>query len=296
MPLLGELAALTTAIFWAAGSLMFAFAGRRVGSLALNLTRITLALFALSTILLVTRGLAWAPEADAGNLTILAVSGLIGLTLGDWAYFSSLVFVGPRLATLLMTFSPPFAALLAIPFLGETLRPVAWFAMALILSGVIWVVLERSQTPIPRGNRIRGVTFGVLGALGQGLGLVLSKVGMGTVVDPLPATAIRMAAATAGVWALGLATGRVRRLPVLARDPMARLATVGATFLGPVFGVWLSLVAVRLTKTGIAATLMATTPIVVLPLLIFVQKEKVSRRAALGAAVAVAGVGMLFLR
>jgi drug/metabolite transporter (DMT)-like permease len=83
---------------------------------------------------------------------------------------------------------------------------------------------------------------------------------------------------------------------VLLRDPTARWATLGATFLGPVFGVWLSLVAVRLTKTGIAATLMATTPVLVLPLLIFLQKEKVSRRAAAGALVAVAGVGVLFLR
>ncbi len=296
MPLLGELAALTTAAFWAAGSILFTLAGRRTGSFALNLARITLALLALSLILLITRGLAWAPEAGSRNVVILAVSGLIGLTLGDWAYFGSLVFVGPRLATLLMTLAPPFAALLAIPLLGEALRPAAWLAMALILGGVFWVVLERSPTPIPRGYRVRGVTFGVLGALGQGLGLVLSKVGMSTVVDPLPATAIRMAAATGGVWALALATGKVRSLPVLLRDPTARWATLGATFLGPVFGVWLSLVAVRLTKTGIAATLMATTPILVLPLLIFMQKEKVSRRAAAGALVAVAGVGMLFLR
>jgi len=296
MPLLGELAALTTAIFWAAGSLLFTFAGRRAGSFALNLARITLALVALSLILLATRGLAWAPEAHTRNVLVLALSGLIGLTLGDWAYFGSLVFVGPRLATLLMTFAPPFAALLAIPLLGETLRPTGWAAMVLILGGVIWVVLERSPTSIPRGYRIRGVLFGILAALGQGLGLVLSKVGMGSAVDPLPATAIRMAAATAGVWILGIATGKARRLPILVRDPMARLATIGATFLGPVFGVWLSLVAVRLTKTGIAATLMATTPIVVLPLLILVQKEKVSRRAALGAVAAVAGVGMLFLR
>ncbi len=296
MPLLGELAALTTATLWAAGSILFTIAGRRAGSFALNLARITLALLALSLILLATRGLAWAPGAGSRSVVILAVSGLIGLTLGDWALFEALVFVGPRLATLLMTLAPPFAALLAIPLLGETLRPVAWLAMALIMTGVTWVVLERSPTPIPRGYRVRGVAFGVLGALGQGLGLVLSKVGMGTVVDPLPATAIRMAAATAGVWTLALVTGRFRSLPVLLRDPTARWATLGATFVGPVFGVWLSLVAVRLTKTGIAATLMATTPVLVLPLLIFLQKEKVSRRAAAGALVAVAGVGVLFLR
>ncbi len=296
MPLLGELAALTTATFWAAASLLFTAAGRRVGAFSLNQARITLALVALSTILFLTRGLDWAPGADSRHVTILAVSGLIGLTLGDWAYFGALVYVGPRLATLLMTLAPPFAALFAIPLLGETLSAVAWVAMTLILAGVSWVVLERSRTPIPRGYRVRGVVYGTLGSLGQGLGLVLSKVGMGEVVDPLPATAIRMAAATVGVWVLAVASGRVRALPGLVRDPVARWTTVGATFLGPVFGVWLSLVAVRLTKTGIAATLMATTPIVVLPLLVLVHREKVSRRAVVGAVVAVAGVAVLFLR
>ncbi len=296
MPYLGELAALTTAAFWAAGSLLFAAAARRAGGLALNQARITLALIALSLILLVTRGTAWAPAATGRDVAVLAVSGLIGLTLGDWAYFGALVDIGPRLSTLFMTLAPPFAALLAVPLLHETLRPEALLAMALILGGVAWVVLERSPATTARGHRIRGAVLGSAAALAQALGLVLSKVGMANAVDPLPATAIRMAAATAGIWVLGTATGRNRKLGVIIRNPVARYATLGATFLGPVFGVWLSLVSVRLTKAGIAATLMALTPVLVLPLVIGIHKERVSRRAALGALAAVAGVALLFLR
>lgn len=294
--LLGELAALATAGLWAVASLLFTAAARRRGSFALNVVRLSGALLILSAVLFATRGLSWAPGAGAQQLGILAVSGWVGLTLGDWAYFGAFVAVGPRLTTLLMTLAPPFTTLIAWLWLGEVLPPLAFVGMAVTLVGVAWVVAERGATPIPRGARIRGVLLASLGSLGQALGLVLSKMGMGETVDPLPATAIRMAAAVAGVWVLAVATGRAGDAGRLLRDPRARYAAAGATIVGPVLGVWLSLVAVRLTETGIAATLMATTPVLILPLVRVVYGERITRRAVGGALVAVAGVSLLFLR
>jgi drug/metabolite transporter (DMT)-like permease len=169
--------------------------------------------------------------------------------------------------------------------------------MSLTLAGVIWVVRERQPaSTIPRGHRIRGILGGVLGASGQALGLVLSKLGMAEVIDPLPATAVRMGAATIGVWILAYTTGRRAGLGVLIRHPEARLATLAATLVGPVIGVWLSLVAVRHTHAGIAATLMALTPILVVPMVILIHRERVSPRAGIGALISVAGVALLFLR
>lgn len=296
MPFLGELAALTTATCWAAGSMLFTHAARRVGAFTLNHARITLALVVLSIILLITRGTHWADGADTRHMGLLVLSGIIGLTLGDWAYFRAFVDLGPRLTTLLITLAPPFTAILAIPLLGETLGPKALLGMAVTLTGVIWVIRERQPAGLEHGHLVRGVFLGSLGALGQALGLVLSKMGMGSVIDPLPATAIRMAAATVGVWTLSLLTGRIHDLPRLARDAGARWAMVGATFLGPVTGVWLSLVAVRLTKAGVAATLMSLVPILVIPMVMVAYRERVSLRAAIGAAISVAGVAILFLR
>jgi drug/metabolite transporter (DMT)-like permease len=230
------------------------------------------------------------------NVIVLAVSGLIGLTLGDWAYFGAFVYVGPRLTTLLMTLAPPMTALLGIPLLHESIGLVEAAGMSVTLVGVIWVVLEQTPAPLPPGHRIRGVALGVLGSLGQALGLVLSKIGMGLVVDPLPATAMRMAAATVGIWVVAALTGRTGNMRRLLADPVARNTTLGATLLGPVLGVWMSLVAVRFTEAGIAATLMATTPILVLPLVRLAYGERVSWRALGGAMVSVAGVAILFLR
>jgi drug/metabolite transporter (DMT)-like permease len=296
MLFLGELAALTTATCWASASILFTAAARRVGALTLNQARITGALLILGLLLLLTRGLQWAPQAEWTNVMILAVSGFIGLTLGDWAYFGAFVYVGPRLTTLLMTLAPPMTVLLGLPLLQESIGLVGVAGMSLTLAGVIWVVLEQTPAPLPPGHRIRGVVLGVLGSLGQALGLVLSKIGMGSVVDPLPATAIRMAAATVGIWAVVGLRGRTGNMKLLLQDPVARSTTAGATLLGPVIGVWMSLVAVRLTEAGIAATLMATTPILILPLVRLVYREQVSWRALGGAVVSVIGVAILFLR
>ena len=293
--MLGEAAALGTAFCWSFATLLFTRAARRVGAFTLNLTRITLALVILTVLILVTRGFEWAPEAQARNLVLLALSGIVGLTLGDWAYFGAFVSIGPRMTTLFMTLAPPFSAAIAVPLLRERLGGTALLGMALTLLGVIFVVLDRRNAVIPRGHRIRGATLAVLGSLGQAVGLNLSKLGMGSVVDPLPATAIRMAAGTAGIWIVAFAFRRALGVPRLVRDRNACLWTLGATIFGPVLGISLSLVAVRHTETGIAATLMATTPILVLPLLVFLEKEQVSARAIVGTVIAVAGVALLFL-
>jgi drug/metabolite transporter (DMT)-like permease len=295
MQFVGEIAALGAATLWAFGSMLFALTAKRSGAFALNLVRITLALFFLTLLLTLTRGPGWFLEASRGDALILALSGVVGLTLGDWGYFGALARLGPRLGALLMTLAPPTTAILAVPLLGESLGVLSIVGMIVTLGGVAWVVVERPADPAPRGHRIVGVIFGCIGSFGQGFGLVLSKMGMEQGVDPLAATGIRMAAATVSIWILALASGWMGKVARLLRDRISRWASLGASFLGPVFGVWLSLIAVNNAKAGVAATLLSTTPVVILPLVILFYRERVSYRAALGAAVAVAGVALLFI-
>lgn len=275
---------------------MFAEAGRRAGAFAVNQFRITLALVFLAVLLTVTGRLTTLSHLPLSGVGWLAVSGLIGLAIGDLAYFASMVRVGPRLSSAFGALSPPVTALIAFPLLGERLSFLAFAGMALTLFGVVWLIFERPAAPVPRGHRIQGALLGVLGAACQAVGFVLAKQGMQDTIEPLTANAVRMAAATVGIWAVALFTSQLHLPARIFRDRTARLCALGATIVGPVLGVWLSLVAARLTKTGIAATLMSTTPILILPLVMIVHKEKVTARAAFGAVLAVAGVAMIFLR
>ena len=295
MPFVGEAAAVTTALLWAGGSLLFTGAGRRIGTFPLNLARINLAFLVLAVLVLAS-GTPWREVLTPGRAGLLALSGILGLVLGDWALFTAYVRIGPRIASLLMSLSPPLAALVAVPLLGERLGAVAFLGMALTVAGIMWVVLERSPTPVPRGHRMLGVSLAFLGASGQAVGLVLSKVGMDGEVPPLTATAVRMGAAAVGVWVLGGLTGRLHQTKRLLHDPVARRFVLGATVVGPVLGVWLSLVAVRYTEAGVAATLMAPVPVFILPFVRIFHGERISPRAVIGAVVAVTGVAVLLLR
>jgi len=296
IPFLGELAALGTAVCWTATSLAFQSAGRRVGSLAVNLIRLTLALVLLSAWGLVVHGRALPTDAGPHQWLWLSVSGLVGFTLGDLCLFRALVVIGARLSMLLQALVPPMTALLGWLVLGESLTGEDLLAMTLTVAGVAWVVAERAPDSVGAARRVSptGVLLAAGGAAGQAIGLVLSKHGMQG-YDPFAATQIRVIAGTAGFVVLFQAIRWWPHLPPALRDRRAMIAmTIGAVF-GPFLGVSLSLFAVRHALAGVAATIMALVPVLILVPTVLVYRERVSARAVIGSAIAVGGSALLFL-
>jgi len=296
---LGELAALTTAVFWAVSSLAFTRAGRRIGALALNLIRLMMALGFSMLLALVLRGTPLPLDASAAQWGWLSLSGLVGFVFGDLCLFQAFVLLGPRLALLLMATAPPMTALLGWCILGETLSLTAIAGMSLTLAGIAWVLLARpaEATPIgqePRPSALRrGIWLGLGGALGQAGGLVLSKLGMGD-YDAFAATQLRILAGLAGFAAIYTVIGFWPRFRAACRDRVAlRQAAFGA-LLGPFLGVSLSLIAVQRTNTGVAASIMATTPLLVIPLSAWIDHEKIRWPDLAGAVLAIVGVALLF--
>jgi len=140
------------------------------------------------------------------------------------------------------------------------------------------------------------VAFTVLAALGQSAGLILAKAALNTGMSSLYATLWRMIAAL-GTAALFAALFRFARPRAGAHwKGGAALALLGGAVFGPFLGVWLSQVAIKYTATGIASTILSTTPIFLIPVAAIIEHEKTTWRAVLGAVVAVAGVALLFLR
>jgi drug/metabolite transporter (DMT)-like permease len=297
---LGELAALGTAVCWTVTALAFESAGRRVGSLAVNLLRLALAAGIYSLFSLARRGL-WLPsDASAHAWLWLSLSGLVGFTLGDLCLFRALVVLGARLSMLIMALVPPLTALLGFLVMDEGLTWLDGLGMLLTLGGVSWVVLERRPAAEPGApaHTPRARAFGLLlafgGAVGQAVGLVLSKHGMGD-YDAFAASHIRVLAGLVGFGLLFTGIGWWRRLGPALHDgrAMAQLG-LGAVF-GPFLGVSLSLLAVQHTQAGVAATLMALVPVLVIPAAWLLRREAVTWRALGGACLAVAGSALLFL-
>jgi drug/metabolite transporter (DMT)-like permease len=318
IPFVGETAALGTAVCWSFCSLAFAFAGRRIGAMAVNQLRLPMAVILLSATHILLFGHLW-PHAATGRQTFwLVLSGVVGLSVGDLFLFHCFVVIGPRLGHILLTTWPVFAAILAWPVLGETLGGWTIFGVALTVCGVATVLSDRSghgawqPPPGTAPGKVVGVVCGLIGAAGQATGLVMAKLGMkaaagaeavgagaeshiADALDPLSATLLRMIAGMVGIWVIATLRGNTPNSLRATKDGRAMLYLFIGASLGPFIGVWLSLISAAYTKLGIGATLMATPPILMLPLARVAYGDRAGIMAVVGTFVAVIGVACLFL-
>jgi len=294
-PHAGELAALATACCWTTSALAFEAAGRRVGSLALNLIRLVPALVLLSLYSWLVRGVAFPVDASAHAWLWLSLSGLVGFTVGDLCLFRAFVRVGARVSMLLMATVPLLTTVLGLLIMGELLSVRQLLGMLLTVAGISSVALERRPDEAGQLRRLPldGILLALGGAAGQALGLVLSKLGMGA-YDAFAATQIRVLAGIVGLSVVFTAIGWWPRVRTALADRPALVPTGIGAFFGPFLGVSLSLVAIKYTYAGVAATLMALVPVLIIPVSVLLFGEKVSRTAVLGAVVAVAGTALLF--
>ena len=299
--LVGQIAALVTASVWTFSSILFTESVRKIGSLSLNAYRIVAAVGFLGVTHVILLG-ALLPAACSEQVFWLGMSGIVGLGIGDFGLFAAFATIGPRRSVLVMALSPIFASAGAFLMLEEVISPQAIFGIVTTIAGVAWVVLEREnrsmEAPISRRFKIRGVLFALVGAIGQGMGLVFSKKGIllvpNTTLNALSATLIRMTVGALFVWISIIAAGRLPELRVALNRKQGMKYAVAAAFFGPFIGVTLSMVAVTFTQTGIAQTLMSLMPVLIIPVVWVLYKQRVSWRAILGAAIAVIGVAILF--
>lgn len=297
MKFIGEIAALATAFFFAMTALIFTSTGRSVGSQVTNRMRLLFALFYLIVLNLILFRQPLPFSADSSRWLWLSLSGIIGLSLGDAFLFQSLVSLGTRLGSLLLSLAPIFGSIIAWIFFGEVLSILQIIGIVLALAGIAWVVASHQEPPdTPHGHTQRGVIFGILAGLGQAVGLVLSKQGMSGGLSPFQANEIRMLAAVGFSWALATVAGNAGSTfqELRGKPRILRLLALGA-FIGPVLGVVSSLVAIQYIEIGIASTLNSLTPVIILPISYFVFKEKIGWQAILGTSLAITGVAILFL-
>ena len=186
---IGETAALFTSFCWSLSAIGFTKSSQQVGSQITNRVRVVLALLALLLINAVLYGQPIPLHAGTTRWAWLAVSGIIGLSLGDAFLFQAYREIGARLGLLLLSLAPIFGAVIAWTFFGQALSLLQIFGIIVTLGGIIWVVLVRPEEGNEQARKVsgKGVLFGILAALGQATGLVLSQQGMGGTFRLLPA-------------------------------------------------------------------------------------------------------------
>lgn len=292
----GEFAALLTAIFWTITALAFEGATKRVGPFAVNLIRLAFAMVFLSFLSYFSRGIAFPIDANGHMWLWLGLSGVIGFILGDYFLFASYPIIGSRMAMLMMTLAPPIAAFFGWLALGETMNYKGLAGMILVLSGIAIAIWSK-----PNGDKkmqlkfpVRGLIYGFIGALGQGGGIVLSKYGMGQ-YNAFASTQIRVIFGIIGFTLLITFLKRWKNVSsTFQNKPAIRGILLGSVF-GPFLGVSFSLLAVQNTNTGVASTIMAIVPVLIIAPAVVLYKQKVSLPEILGAFLSVFGVAMFFI-
>ena len=311
MQYLGEIISLAVAVLWTATALFADQASRRIGAMSTNIFRLAFSSVLLAVLLWIVLGQPYPVYADGKTWLWMGLSALVGYVFGDFCLFNSYVIIGARFGQLFMTLAPLFAAIAGWAMLGETLSWRSWLAMAVTLTGIAISILSRSGNGHKLTLRLplKGVLLGVGAAMGQGVGLVLSKIGMQHYEAALPAdapatfewalpfasTMIRSLVGMAGFFVWMALIGQLPQLRAAVRNRGGMKFTALTTLFGPFIGVSLSLMAVQYARAGIASTLMALTPVLIILPYAVIYKQKVTPKEILGVTVSMIGVALFFL-
>lgn len=287
----GEISALTAAFLWACAAVLYRQLGVDIPPLALNLYKGVIA----SVLLYLTitgLGQGWGDSTVYG-LCLLFLSGIIGIGVGDTAFFASLNKLGERHTILIAeTLAPPISVVIAYVFIQERLEAITMVGISITLVGVAWVILERGDGPKPVHSRA-GIHLAVIAALSQAIGAVLSREAMTqSEISPWLSTLVRLLGGIAAVI-LWMAVTRQAFIAPPLKSRRVIIYVFAAAILGTYLGIYFQQVSFKYTSTGIALTLLATSSLFVL-LIALIRRERVTLHSVVGVIVAVSGVGLLF--
>ena len=294
MPFQGEIAAVGAALVWSLATWIYSQFSHRFSALQLNIVKGVIA----SVMMLLL--LPFTPQShvvlSSQHLFILALSGVIGIAIGDSAYFASLKRIGPNKTLLLESLAPPLSGVLALLALGSVLPVQSWIGVIIVTISVSAVVFHNDGQSVDW----RGIGFGLLASVCQASGVVISHYALvAGDVSPLLGAFIRL---SAGVIAVVVVIAVLEKQPFSAMQSNLRSLTansfgwlLSAIFVGTFLALWLQQVALKYANPAVAQTLIATSPLFMLAIYA-VKGQPITRRGLIGTLCAVAGISLFFVR
>lgn len=292
---LGEIISLGTALCWTFTVIGFESAGRRVGSLSVNIIRLLFGFVLLTGVVFLLTG-RLIPDASNFQWNMLLISGLIGLVIGDLFLFQAFIDIGGRISLLIYSSVPIITAVLGYFIFDETFDLLTIIGIAITLTAISVVILsKRDEDKVIEPHILKGIIFAFIGAIAQALGLVFSKLGMADSIGAFEATQMRMIAAIIGFVLYITIIHKWGEVKEAFNDKVAlRFILLGSIF-GPFLGVTSSLAAMQYTTIGVSTTIAQLNVIMIIPFSIWLFKEKVTKIEIIASVVAFIGVAILFL-
>lgn len=304
----GELYAIITTLCWSLGIFPFTAAAKRIGTASINQYRLLLAWIILSFILYFNNSISLTSLFSNPNklhYVYLGLSGIIGFTIGDYCSFTSFTLIGPKLGSLYTTFAPGAALIIGFLILGEEINLVGITGICITIAGVVWLTLSKKDEAAAGDAGFtrdkKGIIYAIIGALCQGTGLALSKLGMDSYAEKLPtmhAVWIRLLFAFSAAFISSLFLNKMieNSKPIFKNQNNGIPFMVLGTLLGPICGVTCSLLAIQRMEVAAAQTIFALLPVFVLPVNLIIYKEKITLHSVFACLTAIIGVLILIWR
>jgi drug/metabolite transporter (DMT)-like permease len=285
------------ALAWALGTVLFRGIGDKAPAEGMNLGKCLIGTFYVGVLMLALPlfGAGAHQPLDLRTWVMLGVSGVLGIALADTFFFKALMCLGPRQTVVVATLAPVFTVLLGVIVLKERLPPLVWVGAPVTLLGVNVVLWDDVGSGATDKSKYRtGILYGIAFAACQAVSMLTAKFGVSE-VSALQGTFVRLLTGAVSLGALCAITRNTKAWlgpfaePQLFRKMLIAVAVVA------VGAFWLSMLAVKLAPVSLATVLLSTEPLFVLPITAFLLKEKVTRRAIVGALIAVAGCSMILI-
>ena len=285
------------ALCWAVASLISADVTRSIGGLVFNRIR----LIFVSIILLIYTTLinTWG-TISIEYLNIIIISGIIGIFLGDTFLFMALQKIGPRRNNILFSLAAPFTVFLNIFLLHQEMTFTILSGCFIVFIGVVIAISYGSDKnsnhrwEAIQGSLLVGVSFAILAALCQAIGLIMMKPILNLGADPIASAAIRTTISCFLLSFTFLLKSKNFVSKVKINASIIKKSIISG-FLGMALGMSLILIALQKADAGIVATLSSTSPIMILFLIWMLTKKIPSLGAWFGTILAIFGTGLIFI-
>ena len=294
--IIGQLISLATAFFWTFTAIGFEGAGKRVGSLSVNMIRLVIGMILLTLTVLITTGSFFPVGVGQYGWNMLLISGLIGLMIGDLFLFQAFVDLGARLSLLIYCSVPIMTSVLGYFIFDEIFDYITILGIAITLSAISVVILSRrTKSKKFEKHILKGIIFATIGAIAQSVGLVLSKLGMGETLGAFEATQIRVIAGLFGFILYITLRKKWKEIFSAVKDKVAMKYILVGSIFGPFLGVASSLLAMRYANIGVTTTIAQLNVILIIPFSVLIFKDKVNKIEIIASIFAFIGVALLFI-
>ncbi len=286
---IGELSAIATAFCWSISASYFESCGKKIGSFNLNMTRLIFGLIFIMTYNFFVNGMVFPTDASIETIILMGISGFLGIFLGDLMLYEAFVLLSARITLLIFFAVPPLTSLISFLFLDDIMHINEVVGMIVILFG-IYLVVSKKGTSESKGNiSKKGLIFAIGATFLQALGNVFSK---SAAVDynPFLSAEIRLLAALLAFIALYTIKGHWKVYLETFKDIGVLKHIAIGSFFGPFLGIGLTLLSLQYLNAGISSTLSSISPIILIPYVAIIKKEKITKYDIIGTIVAFLGL------